>query len=607
MKKTLFALLLLLVFCGHAHAGGIVNPSSDPTGAYIVAACTGSHDEVALASAETVAYAAGTKILIPNGQGRCNIQGQWKIVSPSTHIFRWPSTNDFYSPIINPNKDDYIAVLNGSGGVSSNSTNNCAIDLNGHLAITVENVSFSGNYFYSGTVLFCNSYNGNRDGNVPLFNLQRSNFGGFGNIVGCATTNQAANGTTQWDLCTGSLGANTIFVRANQINVGNSVSFMKGHTTDAMVKNSEISTVGSAISCNGSDGTVCTALTVLGNRIEWSGAGYGSAKIVRPALDLGCTTYMTTVLGNQFDFNGGEDIHLGGDSACLSLYGTRGLGSRLIVGNSHHNAGSSGSIGHMGFYTFDQSAGMEASTVISGEGWNANPYDSQLPPNVFLNPTAPVTQDIYVVPQEYKIIIVGSGSATLSGAATGGPYSEGTNTFTPASTGTMTVTISGTPTSVTVQPKRVPYFIAEIAGAYDNNISIDGAVGGDYARGYQALNIAAGATALANFRFDVVGEPTIDIGRTINIGGTIASPLLSVGASYVKLPYISAAGVVSVDASGNLTGSLGTATASQDVTFDATGAAKVNSITGIATSGSNGVYLCINSSTGEIYAKSSCP
>lgn len=70
--------------------------------------------------------------------------------------------------------------------------------------------------------------------------------------------------------------------------------------------------------------------------------------------------------------------------------------------------------------------------------------------NLFLNSTAPVTQNITTTAQQYTVTVLGSGSVTLSGTATG-TATQGSPLTVTASAGTLTCTVTGTLTRVNVE------------------------------------------------------------------------------------------------------------------------------------------------------------
>ena len=70
--------------------------------------------------------------------------------------------------------------------------------------------------------------------------------------------------------------------------------------------------------------------------------------------------------------------------------------------------------------------------------------------NLFLNSTAPVTQNITTTAQAYTVTVLGTGSITLSGTATG-TATQGSPLTVTASAGTMTCTVTGTLSRVQVE------------------------------------------------------------------------------------------------------------------------------------------------------------
>lgn len=70
--------------------------------------------------------------------------------------------------------------------------------------------------------------------------------------------------------------------------------------------------------------------------------------------------------------------------------------------------------------------------------------------NLFLNSTAPVTQNITTTAQAYTVTVLGTGSITLSGTATG-TATQGSPLTVTASAGTLTCTVTGTLTRVNVE------------------------------------------------------------------------------------------------------------------------------------------------------------
>ena len=77
--------------------------------------------------------------------------------------------------------------------------------------------------------------------------------------------------------------------------------------------------------------------------------------------------------------------------------------------------------------------------------------------NLFLNPTAPVTQDVTTTAQKYTIKVLGTGDITVSGTATG-TATEGSPLTVTATAGTLTCTVNGTVTRAQVE-----------AGAFDSS------------------------------------------------------------------------------------------------------------------------------------------
>ena len=70
--------------------------------------------------------------------------------------------------------------------------------------------------------------------------------------------------------------------------------------------------------------------------------------------------------------------------------------------------------------------------------------------NLFLNSTAPVTQNITTTAQAYTVTVLGTGDVTLSGTATG-TATQGSPLTVTASAGTLTCTVTGTLTRVNVE------------------------------------------------------------------------------------------------------------------------------------------------------------
>jgi len=70
--------------------------------------------------------------------------------------------------------------------------------------------------------------------------------------------------------------------------------------------------------------------------------------------------------------------------------------------------------------------------------------------NLFLNSTAPATQNITTTAQAYTITVLGAGSVTVSGTATG-TATQGSPLTVTASAGTMTCTVTGTLSRVNVE------------------------------------------------------------------------------------------------------------------------------------------------------------
>ena len=70
--------------------------------------------------------------------------------------------------------------------------------------------------------------------------------------------------------------------------------------------------------------------------------------------------------------------------------------------------------------------------------------------NLFLNSTAPVTQDITTTAQSYTISVLGTGDVTVSGTAAG-TATEGNPLTVTATAGTMTCTVTGTLSRVQVE------------------------------------------------------------------------------------------------------------------------------------------------------------
>lgn len=70
--------------------------------------------------------------------------------------------------------------------------------------------------------------------------------------------------------------------------------------------------------------------------------------------------------------------------------------------------------------------------------------------NLFLNSTAPVTQNITTTAQAYTVTVLGAGSITLSGTATG-TATQGSPLTVTASAGTLTCTVTGTLSRVNVE------------------------------------------------------------------------------------------------------------------------------------------------------------
>lgn len=87
--------------------------------------------------------------------------------------------------------------------------------------------------------------------------------------------------------------------------------------------------------------------------------------------------------------------------------------------------------------------------------------------NLFLNPTAPATQNITVEAIEYTLSITGTGDITLSGVGSG-TATDGSNlTFTPTS-GTLTCTVNGTVDSAQLEVGGIETSFMDGTRAYDN-------------------------------------------------------------------------------------------------------------------------------------------
>jgi len=144
-------------------------------------------------------------------------------------------------------------------------------------------------------------------------------------------------------------------------------------------------------------------------------------------------------------------------------------GAKIEIGGFWYSTvagGTSDSSAHADFYVIDTGVTDNTVTWVYG-GLYASGCGGVLleegRTNYFINPEAPVTQDITTTAQDYTVSVEGSGSVTLSGTATGVATEDSPLTVT-ATAGALTCTCAGTLTFVNVQAGSFPTsFIAGVA------------------------------------------------------------------------------------------------------------------------------------------------
>jgi len=108
--------------------------------------------------------------------------------------------------------------------------------------------------------------------------------------------------------------------------------------------------------------------------------------------------------------------------------------------------------------TDTEGADLYASTLVRGQKLYTDADPTEFPrialwgasTNYFLNSQTPVTQNITTTAQQYTVSVIGSGSVTLSGTATG-VATEGSPLTVTATAGTLTCTVADTLTHVQVE------------------------------------------------------------------------------------------------------------------------------------------------------------
>lgn len=377
MKKIIFILLCLLVSSpawGQASGGvrqsGVITPGDvavwnsnnvikdgggvpiPAAAAFTVAACTNSNDQTPIAAAEVTAYNTRTSVLLPSGAPGCTITNQIQQTVPTVSLFQWPKNPAYdFGELASNQRGNYISVFNGTGGVSTNSPNNCLFDTNGQISFSFHNINWVGNYYTNGTVFACNSYfSGGNFTRYPAGNSlaapevwgDSSSVFGFGNVQGCAT-NGTDNSACVGGSGNGTLAGNLMFGRYNQFHAANVGTVWHGHLADLMVSDSELVGQAGVLICG--DDTPCTSPFFSGrNRIEETGGQSGGPY---PGINLACVAKGVNFNGIQFDSNAGEDVRIGSDNSCAFTNYTINFS-----GNTHSQAGTTGGATHQSFYTF---------------------------------------------------------------------------------------------------------------------------------------------------------------------------------------------------------------------------------------------------------------
>lgn len=270
--------------------------------AYVVAPCTGFNDQVALATAEAVAYNTKTAIVIPTGfnspgNPACQIAGQWQLTHPFVSVFSWPQGPMYDSQYSFNNQQPTLRV--NSGSVLAGTTNNCAIDINGQASVSFTGINIRGDAPSTGTAGICNTVNGGSYANAHLatLNLRDVSIDQFFSAVGCA-------GNDSTGACTGTLGNNVITVRAVKSVFYSDDWAFDGNLADLFAEDSEFITKFGAVNTLGFDCNCDAGLKFLSNRVENSGtAGSGFGQ-----LTLEGETGEDTIANNQFIQNQGPAI-----------------------------------------------------------------------------------------------------------------------------------------------------------------------------------------------------------------------------------------------------------------------------------------------------------